>query len=589
MGRIGRWAAAAGAVFLLVSGLGLALRLGGLSDAANVAQLMSLLPLAVAAVQWAKTRRETGEGVPFGDFLRGVADASGVTTAQLKERLSQWEATTVDDVLSGRMVPPWEFAADFAAVIGTGDPWQVEVVERRIREAWLAASGDEPQPVAPIDARSLSDVLREVEDTREIVSEIRLSVSRYESINAGMAGVVRRLADDVARLSEEDLRTELRETKAVLAEHRRRLRAAERRLARSEQQRREAELLRDAAVADHLAAMSRLRALDARPSLPAAPAARSTPPPFDDRVLERVDVLLDQEAAALGRIKAEIASVRARRAGRDWRSPRWPAWLAAVLVTVPLLGGSTQEGGPPPETRRAGTSAGLVPVPRVHLVTIDEAAGILSHGDLRYSITNEASATHPAGTVLGTEPPDGTSLRRRSFVVLRVSSGPPTVRVPAVTGRSKEVALAVLRETGLVGRIKRSTAPDRPGRVTRTDPAEGSALPIGSVVTVYLPPALVPVPGVIGLGWQRARDKLRKAGFEVDIDWVTSAAARGVVIRREPAGKTAPPTSTIYLAVSNGPAPSPDTDEIAESECFPGSSGCTVDVPDGDAPSIPFS
>ena len=88
------------------------------------------------------------------------------------------------------------------------------------------------------------------------------------------------------------------------------------------------------------------------------------------------------------------------------------------------------------------------------------------------------------------------------------------------------------------------------------DPRGGTKAEQGSTVTlaVSLGPAPVDVPAVAGLKLNKARKKLKKAGFDVQVDSAFSdSVPAGRVIRSEPAeGTTLAAGETVTLVVSEG-------------------------------------
>lgn len=97
------------------------------------------------------------------------------------------------------------------------------------------------------------------------------------------------------------------------------------------------------------------------------------------------------------------------------------------------------------------------------------------------------STTVPAGDVVSQSPASGT-LYRGDTVTLVVSKGPELVEVPAdgVVAAGVEDATATLKALGLRVRVVEDRTYLGLGYVLRTDPRPGTAVPVGSTVTVYL-------------------------------------------------------------------------------------------------------
>jgi serine/threonine-protein kinase len=161
------------------------------------------------------------------------------------------------------------------------------------------------------------------------------------------------------------------------------------------------------------------------------------------------------------------------------------------------------------------------------------------------------SETVPDGTVLGSRPKAGTSLRPESTVQLVVSKGPRPRQVPDVTGASLEKAGQQLRQRGLVpevtGEEHSDTVPK--GDVISQSPADGTLFKGDTVeLVVSQGPELVDVPRVIAMGVEAATKRLQAEGFRVKVEDDPSSIGLGFVFRTDPgAGAKAPKGSTITL------------------------------------------
>jgi len=89
----------------------------------------------------------------------------------------------------------------------------------------------------------------------------------------------------------------------------------------------------------------------------------------------------------------------------------------------------------------------------------------------------------PAGQVVSTDPPAGTSVPRDGVVTVNVSKGPDLVVVPSVQHKKLDDAIAILENAGLnAGQVY---GPAK-GRPISTNPPEGSQVKRGSAVDIYL-------------------------------------------------------------------------------------------------------
>ncbi len=168
----------------------------------------------------------------------------------------------------------------------------------------------------------------------------------------------------------------------------------------------------------------------------------------------------------------------------------------------------------------------------------------------------EASATVAKGKVLGTEPPAGTELQVGSPVTVLVSSGPAQVRVPDLTGDSRNGAEAALSAVGLaVGTVSEQvSAGASAGAVLSQSPQAGSSVGTGSKVNLTVAKASneVVVPKLLGQTVTQASAALGGAGFTPSVVQVpvSEPSKVNVVLKQSPtAGKTARKGSTVTLTV----------------------------------------
>jgi serine/threonine-protein kinase len=191
-------------------------------------------------------------------------------------------------------------------------------------------------------------------------------------------------------------------------------------------------------------------------------------------------------------------------------------------------------------------------VPKVTGRTEDRAQDLLLGTHLSVGDPIERwSEKVPEGTVLGSRPRAGTSLRPDSAVQLVVSKGPRPRKVPDVTGASLEQAEQQLRRRGLVPEVAdeeySDTVPE--GDVISQSPADGTLYRGDAVeLVVSQGPELVEVPRVIAMGVEAATERLEAEGFQVQVEDDPSSIGLGFVFRTDPgAGAMAPKGSTITL------------------------------------------
>jgi serine/threonine-protein kinase len=136
-------------------------------------------------------------------------------------------------------------------------------------------------------------------------------------------------------------------------------------------------------------------------------------------------------------------------------------------------------------------SAGQRTIPDVTGRSVAEATNILGQSGYVYAgSTEEASPTVPAGQVIRTDPPQGTSAPQGTQVTLIVSSGPPTVAVPDVGDDTEAVARQTLTAAGFQVAIAPQCVDPRGnqqnGVVAEQDPAANAQAAPGSTVTLTM-------------------------------------------------------------------------------------------------------
>ena len=158
----------------------------------------------------------------------------------------------------------------------------------------------------------------------------------------------------------------------------------------------------------------------------------------------------------------------------------------------------------------------------------------------------------PEGTILGSSPKAGTTLRPGAAVDLFVSRGPRPIHVRDWTGKDADHAEKALTTQGL--EVDRSTEEFsdsvEEGRVISQTPTSGTLFRGDTVrLVVSKGPELVEVPGgLVASGEDDARKKLEDLGFVVDIEKDPGYIGLGYVFHVDPgSGSKVPKGSTITL------------------------------------------
>jgi beta-lactam-binding protein with PASTA domain len=129
-----------------------------------------------------------------------------------------------------------------------------------------------------------------------------------------------------------------------------------------------------------------------------------------------------------------------------------------------------------------------VPVPDVAGYDAEDARTLLEAAGLRVRNTESTQAPTPRNVAVNTRPPAGATLPPGADVVLVVSVGAATIRVPSLTGLTVSEARLALETAGLaLGTVfAQTTAAVAPGEVFYQEPSAGTLSAPGTVVNVRL-------------------------------------------------------------------------------------------------------
>jgi serine/threonine-protein kinase len=183
-------------------------------------------------------------------------------------------------------------------------------------------------------------------------------------------------------------------------------------------------------------------------------------------------------------------------------------------------------------------------VPDVHNDTQSAAQAALTHVHL-VSTIQKVGSNAPLGTVVGTNPPAGTTWPQTKTVTILVAAGPP---LPDFTGQSIDAARQWASQNNVkLQEESAGNSQDPAGTVVSQLPAAGATFQPGQTVVVQVStgPQLVPVPAVIGMDAVQATQVLRQAGFQVKVN---KFGFTNKVWDYSPVGE-APAGSTITLEV----------------------------------------
>jgi serine/threonine-protein kinase len=159
------------------------------------------------------------------------------------------------------------------------------------------------------------------------------------------------------------------------------------------------------------------------------------------------------------------------------------------------------------------------------------------------STPQRVASNAAVGTVVGTNPPAGTTWPQTKPVTILVAAGPP---LPEFIGMNIDTAKQLANQDQVSLQEQSDPNSQQPaGTIIGQEPAAGAMYRPGQTVIVRVSagPQLVPVPNVIGMSVQQATQALQAAGFQVQVNSFTRF---GKVFAFSPVGE-APPGSTITV------------------------------------------
>jgi beta-lactam-binding protein with PASTA domain/tRNA A-37 threonylcarbamoyl transferase component Bud32 len=188
---------------------------------------------------------------------------------------------------------------------------------------------------------------------------------------------------------------------------------------------------------------------------------------------------------------------------------------------------------------------------------VSTATQVLTNNGLKAKVVRVPSAV-ATDLVISERPRAGTVVKEGSVILLEVSSGPLTVKVPPVVGLTLADALSDLKAAHLKANPEGVYSTQPANTVLSQDPAAGTLVQAGSVVTITYssPNAAIAVPPVVGLPLAQAVNTLTQSGLQVgNISYEPSPSVpNGDVVSASPApGTVVNPGTKVDLVVSTGP------------------------------------
>jgi serine/threonine-protein kinase len=232
------------------------------------------------------------------------------------------------------------------------------------------------------------------------------------------------------------------------------------------------------------------------------------------------------------------------------RRPVWP-WVLSILL---LIAAGVAAWFAYTKIQDQLDANKPVAVPAVAGIKENLAVKKINDAGLAPSVSREPSADVDKGVVISQSPDPGTKVQKHQTVELTVSTGPPTVQVPSVIGKSRDDAISTLVNAGLNPHAFPVASSKPVDTVTGQDPLAGKVVEKGSSVRINYSsgPAEVDVPNVVGLPFNQATSSLQQQGFAVARTDVDSDQPKDTVVDQSPSSR-AQKGSTITLSVSRGP------------------------------------
>jgi serine/threonine-protein kinase len=221
-----------------------------------------------------------------------------------------------------------------------------------------------------------------------------------------------------------------------------------------------------------------------------------------------------------------------------------------------------------------------------------EAEQALKDAGFQVQVDERESSFDDQNRVMGQDPSGGTRAEAGSGVTITVGTGPSSVPIPRLYGKTPAQAKSVLLGAGLrLGTQNRDYNGDvAEGVIYFQNPSGGENVEPGTAVdvTVSLGPEQVEVPEVYGLSVAAAQTALSNAGLNSTPIEVEGDEPAGTALATDPGvGAMLDPGSTVSLYYSAGPPPattaSPDASQSSNPEPSQGPDQGTQDEGKTDA------
>jgi eukaryotic-like serine/threonine-protein kinase len=272
----------------------------------------------------------------------------------------------------------------------------------------------------------------------------------------------------------------------------------------------------------------------------------STPTTTQETTVAQTKKLEDLTGKSFQEAKSALAGYGLKLDVRPQRVRNADAEAGVVVETVPPADSELRSG----DTVLLKISRGQKQVPNIVGETRADALDQLG-ADFKHKEESEASDNVEKGKITQTDPPPGERIPVGSTVKFWVSTGPASVPVPTLTGKTEEEARQTLATVGLVVKEppgSRCSDDVEVGQVAKQNPPAGTPKKGGYAVSFDLAnsPCTVDVPSVRNLPVDEAIKNLEAASIAsrniIVVDQVTADPAQdGLVLSQDIEGTNAKP------------------------------------------------
>ena len=269
------------------------------------------------------------------------------------------------------------------------------------------------------------------------------------------------------------------------------------------------------------------------------------------------DAEAEPETGAVSTIMAKQDEPPPPRRSRAW------IWIGSIFVLLALAAIAlwVYEINKPPDIIQ-------VEVTDVANMDADEAESALIQQGLRVDRDESYSEDVDEGKAIKTDPAGGQRVEEDSVVKLVISSGPESVKVPDVSGKSEESARKILNDAKLqAGTHISQNSPDvEKGVVIETKPGASSEVDVDSNVDLVVSSGMVEVPDVTGKSAKEACEILEgddyQLGCKTEEVETADEPAKKVFEQSSAGGSEVKQGSEITIKVAKKPPEEPSSPSI---------------------------